>query len=237
MCAVGYQWRSLDVIDRIRLELAGDPPGLVVSRGIGPAERGRTSRWFEDARASGGVLFELASHDIDLQRAVAGPVVEVQAASAAGLLATAAAGVPDLDDTVAVVMRFAGGGLGIVALGWTDARGPAGLLARRDGRGRRPAARPGRAGGVTGPLARDGRSTSPPPPTRAAHRSPAFWTRFRRRPGPPSRARRTTRWAPCASHWPPSARSRPASASRSRAAEARRTPRGLAPVVSSVYAR
>jgi predicted dehydrogenase len=124
VCAVGYQWRSLDLLDDIRAALAGDPPGLVVSRGIGPAQRGRTSRWFEDPRASGGVLFELASHDIDLQRAVAGPVVEVQAASAAGLLATAAAGAPDLDDTVAVIMRFAGGGLGIVALGWTDAQDP-----------------------------------------------------------------------------------------------------------------
>jgi myo-inositol 2-dehydrogenase / D-chiro-inositol 1-dehydrogenase len=124
VCAVGYQWRSVDVLDRIRAELGGDPPGLVVSRGIGPAQQGRTSSWFEDTRASGGVLFELASHDIDLQRAVAGPVVEVQAAAAAGLLATAAAGAPDLDDTVAVVMRFAGGGLGVVALGWTDAQRP-----------------------------------------------------------------------------------------------------------------
>jgi predicted dehydrogenase len=124
VCAVGYQWRSLEAIDRIRAELDGQPPGLVVSRGIGPAQRGRTSSWFEDTRASGGVLFELASHDIDLQRAVAGPVVDVQAASAGGLLATAAAGAPDLHDTVAVVMRFAGGGLGIVALGWTDAQEP-----------------------------------------------------------------------------------------------------------------
>jgi len=124
VCAVGYQWRSLDVIDRIRAELRGDPPGLVVSRGIGPAQRGRTSSWFEDARASGGILFELASHDVDLQRAVAGPVSEVQAASAGGLLATAAEGAPALDDAVAVVMRFAGGGIGIVALGWTDAQQP-----------------------------------------------------------------------------------------------------------------
>jgi predicted dehydrogenase len=124
VCAVGYQWRSLDVLDRVRAELGGDPPGLVVSRGIGPAQRGRTSSWFEDARASGGVLFELASHDVDLQRAVAGPVAEVQASAAGGLLATAAAGAPDLDDTVAVVMRFAGGGIGIVALGWTDAQDP-----------------------------------------------------------------------------------------------------------------
>ena len=124
VCAVGYQWRSLEVLDRVRAELGSDPPGLVVSRGIGPAQRGRTSSWFEDARASGGVLFELASHDVDLQRAVAGPVAEVQASAAGGLLATAAAGAPDLDDTVAVVMRFAGGGIGIVALGWTDAQDP-----------------------------------------------------------------------------------------------------------------
>jgi myo-inositol 2-dehydrogenase / D-chiro-inositol 1-dehydrogenase len=123
-CAVGYQWRSLDVLDRVRAELAGAAPGLLVSRGLGPAQRGRTGTWFEDARASGGVLFELASHDIDLQRAVAGPVAEVQAASSGGLLATAAAGAPDLDDAVAVVMRFAGGGLGTVALGWTDAQQP-----------------------------------------------------------------------------------------------------------------
>jgi predicted dehydrogenase len=123
-CAVGYQWRSLDVLDRVRTELAGAAPGLLVSRGLGPAQRGRTGTWFEDASASGGVLFELASHDIDLQRAVAGPVAEVQAAAAGGLLATAAAGAPDLDDAVAVVMRFAGGGLGMVALGWTDAQQP-----------------------------------------------------------------------------------------------------------------
>ncbi|HET7171539.1 MAG TPA: Gfo/Idh/MocA family oxidoreductase [Gaiellales bacterium] len=124
VCAVGYQWRSVDVLDRLRAELGGVAPGLLVSRGLGPAERGRTGRWFEDPRASGGILFELASHDIDLQRAVAGPVSEVQAASAAGLLATAAEGAPPLDDSVAVLMRFAGGGLGIVALGWTEAQQP-----------------------------------------------------------------------------------------------------------------
>ena len=124
VCAVGYQWRSVDLLDRLHAELGDDPPGLLVSRGLGPAERGRTSRWFEDARASGGILFELASHDVDLQRAVAGPVVEVQAAAAGGLLATAAAGAPELDDAVAVVMRFEGGGLGIVGLGWTDAQDP-----------------------------------------------------------------------------------------------------------------
>jgi len=124
VCAVGYQWRSVELLDRLYAELGDDPPGLLVSRGLGPAERGRTSRWFEDAAASGGILFELASHDVDLQRAVAGPVADVQAAAAGGLLATAAPGAPELDDAVAVVMRFEGGGLGIVGLGWTEAQDP-----------------------------------------------------------------------------------------------------------------
>jgi myo-inositol 2-dehydrogenase / D-chiro-inositol 1-dehydrogenase len=124
LCAVGYQWRSLDVLDRVHAELAGAAPGLLVSRSLGPTERGRAGEWFGDARASGGILFELGSHDIDLQRSVAGPVTAVQAASAAGLLATSAKGAPALDDAVAIVMRFAGGGLGVVALGWTEAQKP-----------------------------------------------------------------------------------------------------------------
>jgi myo-inositol 2-dehydrogenase/D-chiro-inositol 1-dehydrogenase len=125
VCAVGYQWRSLDVLDRLRAELGGAAPGLLVSRSLGPTERGRAGEWFGDARVSGGILLELGSHDIDLQRAIAGPVSAVQAASAAGLLATAAPGAPALDDAVAIVMRFAGGGLGVVALGWTEAQDPA----------------------------------------------------------------------------------------------------------------
>lgn len=125
LCAVGYQWRSVDLLDRLRAELGGAPPGLVVSRSLGPTERGRAGQWFGDARESGGILFELGSHDIDLQRAIAGPVTAVQAASAAGLLATAAEGAPALDDAVAIVMHFAGGGLGVVALGWTEAQDPA----------------------------------------------------------------------------------------------------------------
>ena len=125
LCSVGYQWRSVDLLDRLRAELGGASPGLLVSRSLGPTERGRAGQWFGDARESGGILFELGSHDIDLQRAIAGRVTAVQAASAAGLLATAAEGAPALDDAVAIVMHFAGGGLGVVALGWTEAQDPA----------------------------------------------------------------------------------------------------------------
>ena len=83
LCAVGYQWRSVDLLDRLRAELGGASPGLLVSRSLGPTERGRAGQWFGDARESGGILFELGSHDIDLQRAIAGRVTAVQAASAA----------------------------------------------------------------------------------------------------------------------------------------------------------
>ena len=69
LCSVGYQWRSVDLLDRLRAELGGASPGLLVSRSLGPTERGRAGQWFGDARQSGGILFELGSHDIDLQRA------------------------------------------------------------------------------------------------------------------------------------------------------------------------
>ncbi len=124
LCAVGYQWRSIDVLDRLRAELGGAVPGLLVCRSLGPTERGRSGAWFGDAAASGGILFELGSHDIDLLRALAGPVAAVQGASAAGLLATSAEDAPALDDAVAIVMEFSGGGLGVIALGWTDAQEP-----------------------------------------------------------------------------------------------------------------
>ena len=127
-CAVGYQWRSLDVLDRVRAELADAPPGLLVSRGLGaprPQRPGRTGTWF-DGRA-GERRRPLRARQATTSTC-SGPSparsTEVQAASAGGLLATAAAGAPDLDDAVAVLMRFAGGGLGMVALGWTDAQQP-----------------------------------------------------------------------------------------------------------------
>ena len=84
VCAVGYQWRSLDVVAQLRTLLRGTQPGLLVSRSFGPTEGARHdleqgAAWFADPAISGGLLFELASHDIDLQIALAGPVESVQA--------------------------------------------------------------------------------------------------------------------------------------------------------------
>jgi myo-inositol 2-dehydrogenase / D-chiro-inositol 1-dehydrogenase len=132
-CAAGYQWRSLDLLDTVRKLLDGAPPGVLISRGIGPTERGRADLgvggaparpWFADRAQSGGILFELASHDVDLQVALAGPVAAVQADAGRGLLA--AAGVPGAgaEDAVAALLRFAGGGLGVVAVAWTEAPAP-----------------------------------------------------------------------------------------------------------------
>lgn len=134
VCAVGYQWRSLDLLDDLRAALRGAAPGMLVSRSIGPtentrrdlahAESGSSESWFVDPRRSGGILFELGSHDIDLQLALAGPIQSVQAAAGTGLLALASAASTDLDDAVAAILRFAGGGLGVIQVAWTEAQEP-----------------------------------------------------------------------------------------------------------------
>jgi predicted dehydrogenase len=120
VCAVGYQWRSLGLLGRLREALAGVAPGMLISRSVGPSEPGRAAPWFDDPVASGGILFELGSHDIDLQQALAGPASSVQALSGRGL----SAGGGTLDDVVAVLVRYAGGGLGVISVAWTEQQDP-----------------------------------------------------------------------------------------------------------------
>jgi predicted dehydrogenase len=134
VCAVGYQWRSLDLLPPLRAALGAVVPGMLVSRSYGSTELGRNDRavlgagasasWFVDPRRSGGILFELGSHDIDLQCALAGPVASVQASSASGQLALAGAPATGLDDAVALTLRFASGAVGSVLIAWTDAQDP-----------------------------------------------------------------------------------------------------------------
>jgi predicted dehydrogenase len=134
VCAVGYQWRSLDLLPVLRTGLGDVVPGMLVSRSYGSTELGRDDRavagagssgsWFVDPRRSGGILFELGSHDIDLQCALAGPVASVQASSASGHLALAGAPATGLDDAVVLTLRFTSGALGSVLIAWTDAQDP-----------------------------------------------------------------------------------------------------------------
>jgi len=134
VCAVGYQWRSLDVLHDLRSHLRGAVPGMMLSRSIGPTERARgdldrarsgsDASWFVDPQRSGGILFELGSHDIDLQVALAGPAESVQAYAGSGLLALAGKPASELHDAVAVLLRFAGGGIGAVHVAWSNAQEP-----------------------------------------------------------------------------------------------------------------
>ena len=131
VCAVGYQWRSLDVVAAAREALAGLPPGLLVGRSFGGTEpargdlgAGAAGSWFSDTRQSGGILFELGSHDIDVQRAIAGEVESVQATARAGRLALAGREPAGLHDTVSLTLRFRGGGVGAIQVGWTTEGSP-----------------------------------------------------------------------------------------------------------------
>jgi predicted dehydrogenase len=134
VCAVGYQWRSLDLLSDLRSALGSTSPGLLVSRSIGPTEPGRgdlaasgeaaDGPWFADPRRGGGILLELGSHDIDLQQAIAGPVDAVQAASASGLLALSGRPASALYDAVAVTLRYSSGALGTIQVAWTHAEDP-----------------------------------------------------------------------------------------------------------------
>ncbi len=126
VCAVGYQWRSLEIVAAARAALRGAAPGLVVARSYGPTEPARgdlaaigSDSWFADPRRSGGILFELASHDVDLMLALAGPAASVQATATAGLLALHGRDAHGLHDAVSAVVRLRGGGVGAVHAGWT----------------------------------------------------------------------------------------------------------------------
>jgi predicted dehydrogenase len=133
VCAVGYQWRALDFLDAIRSRLEGRGVGVLVSRNVSAAEAGRVEQlkdaagrapWFADREASGGILFELGSHDIDLQLALAGPAVSAQAVAGEAALAQAGAPPSDVEDVLVLTLRFASGALGTIAVVWTGADVP-----------------------------------------------------------------------------------------------------------------
>jgi myo-inositol 2-dehydrogenase / D-chiro-inositol 1-dehydrogenase len=131
VCAIGYQWRSLEILAAARAALGGAAPALIVARSYGPTEPARgdlgsigSGTWFTDPHRSGGILFELASHDVDLMLALAGEAESVQATAAAGGLALHGRDPGGLHDVVSVSVRFRGGGVGAVHAGWTAKGSP-----------------------------------------------------------------------------------------------------------------
>ncbi len=114
VCAVGYQWRAVDVLDDLLRVQAGRTVCCLVGQSIG----GTQSRpWFLDRAAGGGNLLERGSHHIDLARVLAGEVVSVQAAAATVPLSRDRGG--DIEDAVTLLLHFAGGGIGTIVVAWT----------------------------------------------------------------------------------------------------------------------
>jgi myo-inositol 2-dehydrogenase/D-chiro-inositol 1-dehydrogenase len=116
VCAVGYQWHALDLLDELRKLLDRQQIGLLVGTSIGPTQ---SRPWFLDRRAGGGNLLERGSHHFDLVRAIGGDVVSAQAAASRVRLARSAAGAGDIDDAVTVLLTLASGALATVVVAWT----------------------------------------------------------------------------------------------------------------------
>ena len=75
--------------------------------------------WFLERSGGGGNLLERGSHQLDLQRAVAGEVESVQVAATGIHLAQSEIDPGDIEDAATMTLRFANGAVGTVILAWT----------------------------------------------------------------------------------------------------------------------
>src|SRR6202171_4763575 len=94
VCAVGYQYRAIEVLDDLRAALDGQEVGFLIGIGTGPT---KSRPWFVDRLQGGGNLLERASHQIDLVRAIGGEVVAVKAAASKVLRAAGGGRQGDID--------------------------------------------------------------------------------------------------------------------------------------------
>ena len=116
VCAFGYQWPGLELLEPLREALDGQSVGLLAGRSIGPTG---SRPWFLDRAQGGGNVLERGSHQIDLQRALGGEVAKVQAAPSTVPLGQGAGERGDIEDAATLVLHFAGGGLGTTQVAWT----------------------------------------------------------------------------------------------------------------------
>jgi myo-inositol 2-dehydrogenase / D-chiro-inositol 1-dehydrogenase len=116
VCAVGYQWRGVEVLDDLREALDGQELGLLIGIGTGPT---KSRPWFLRRSEGGGNLLERASHAIDLMRAVGGEAVAVQTIASAIPLAQSAGEGGDIEDAASITLRFANGAVGSTSIAWT----------------------------------------------------------------------------------------------------------------------
>jgi predicted dehydrogenase len=116
VCAVGYQWHSLDLVDKIREALTGQTVGCVIGQSVGPTA---SRPWFLRQNEGGGNILERGSHQIDLTRAVAGEVTSVQVVAGDVRFGHPGAEQRDIDDALTLILHLAGGGIATIVVAWT----------------------------------------------------------------------------------------------------------------------
>jgi myo-inositol 2-dehydrogenase / D-chiro-inositol 1-dehydrogenase len=116
VCAIGYQWHALDLLDELPGLLQGQQIGLLLGTSVGPTQ---SRPWFVDMRAGGGNLLERGSHHLDLARTVAGDVASAQAAAGRVRLARGAGDAGDIDDALTIMLEMTSGALATIVVAWT----------------------------------------------------------------------------------------------------------------------
>jgi predicted dehydrogenase len=108
--SVGYHWRSYDVTDRVREELAGRTVGMVMGYWLGGLPG---VPWWRRMDGSGGQMVEQTTHIVDLARYYCGEIDSVFAAYALRAMQDT----PNLDvpDVGTMVIRFKSGVIGHIA--------------------------------------------------------------------------------------------------------------------------
>ena len=108
---VGYLFRSLPAVRRLREEMAGDPIHLVTSfYGCNVGITRALAPWFCDKEKSGGPLVDQATHNLDLLRFLLGEVSRVQG-MANNPRSPKVPGYT-IDEVISVGLRFASGAVG-----------------------------------------------------------------------------------------------------------------------------
>lgn len=117
VCAVGYQWHATEALEHLKVALGDDPVAYLWGVSVGPTA---ARPWFIERAGGGGNLLERGSHQLDLQRAVAGEVASVQVAATTTHLAQSELEHPgDIEDAATIMLRFENSAVGTVLLAWT----------------------------------------------------------------------------------------------------------------------
>ncbi len=116
VCAIGYQWHATEALEYLVAALGDQPVAYLWGVSVGPTA---ARSWFLERSGGGGNLLERGSHQLDLQRAVAGEVESVQVAATSVHLAQSEIEPGDIEDAATITLRFVNGAVGTVILAWT----------------------------------------------------------------------------------------------------------------------